>query len=152
MSALIEKLASMIEKMFEGTVFHLIDIKSSVSKRFSTLIIYIDREDGFLTHQDCMDWSGRFQDLIDRKELITRDYRLEISSPGISRPLKEKWQFRKNLEKELKVCFCDLDESRKEIIGALIEANDAGIILAMKNDRLKIPWDKIHTAKVQTPW
>jgi ribosome maturation factor RimP len=152
MNALNEKLTKIIKGMFVGTVFHLIDIKSSVSKRFTTLVIYIDREDGFFSHQDCVDWSAKFQDYIDRKELINGDYRLEISSPGIGRPLKEQWEFKKNLEKEIKVVFFTNENERKELIGTLINTDDEGIKLSRKDGSCDIPWSKLYSVKVQTPW
>ncbi len=153
MSALANKLSGIIEELFEGTTFHLMDIKVTSSKRFSTLRIYIDREDGYLSHSDCENWSRRIQDILDTDELVHGDYRLEVSSPGIGRPLSERWEYEKNLFKALKINYFDFEGVAREIIGTLIEVRDDCVVIEVSKDEpFEIKWENIIKSVIRTPW
>ena len=152
MDSLIDKLTQEIEKLSRDSNYHLIEIKLSKSKRFTGIQIILDRDDGYLSHQDCKKWSSELLDVIDGKNLVRGNYRLEISSPGIGRPLRKRWEFEKNLEKSLKISYRPDDELIKEISGILICVSDEGITLRIKNDSVLINWEKLINTVVKTPW
>jgi ribosome maturation factor RimP len=152
MSSFIDEIKARISPLIAGTHFHLIEIKRSVTKRFLIIRVFMDRDDGYFSHQDCVEWSRKIQDLIDAQNLIRRDYRLEVSSPGIGKLLIEPWEFKKNLEKILKVQFTNEENSIEEFVGTLIGVDDFNIELKNRNNLKKISWNKILKAKVQTPW
>ena len=56
-----------------------------------------------LTINDCVYLTRQIQHLIDEKRLLDEDFRLEVSSPGLDYPLREEWQFAKNVGRLLKV-------------------------------------------------
>ncbi|MDZ7821740.1 MAG: hypothetical protein U5N26_07990 [Candidatus Marinimicrobia bacterium] len=84
-----------------------------------------------------------------------REYRLEVSSPGIDAPLTLPRHFRKNTGRELEV-YHTLEEHKSPLKGFLRNSNDAAIELAVakkKNNRtLRIPFDKIEYAKIILKW
>ncbi len=152
MAALIDVLTKEIDKIITGSHFHLLEIKLSKARRFTTILVYMDRDNGFLAHEDCKYLSNEILDVIDAGELVRGNYRLEISSPGIGRPLEERWEYEKNLEKILKVTYEDEDGVYREIKGTLTEVNDNGIIIKIEKTDKSINWQTIKKAAVKTPW
>ena len=152
MAALIDVLTNEIDKIITGSHYHLLEIKLAKAKRFTTILVFMDRDDGFLAHEDCKYLSNEILDVIDAGELVRGNYRLEISSPGIGRPLDDRWEYEKNLDKLLKVTFEEEDGSIKEIKGTLTDVNDDGI--SIRNDKTDkfINWQTIKKAVVKTPW
>ena len=147
-----ETLKQQIHKLIEGTPFHLIDFKIGRLKKRAHIKIVLDREDDFISHEDCRNWSSQIQDIIDAKNLIEDDYRLEVSSPGVGRPLTYRWEYDKNLEKNLSVDYIGKDDEVQNFTGIMIEADDYGIILKDKKQTQRIPWDTIKRARVKLPW
>ena len=152
MKSLIGTLEGEINSMLQDSKFHLLEIKRSVTKRFIILNIYMDREDGFFTHQDCMEWSGKIQDLIDSRNLVRGDYRLEVSSPGIGRELNERWEFVKNSEKKVQAVYEADDGSLVEVSGIMIQVDDNGILIKNKKGIKEIAWVNLRKVKVVPPW
>ena len=152
MKSLIGTLEREINSMLQDSKFHLLEIKRSVTKRFIILNIYMDREDGFFTHQDCMEWSGKIQDLIDSRNLVRGDYRLEVSSPGIGRELNERWEFVKNSEKKVQAVYKADDGSLVEVSGIMIQVDDNGILIKNKKGIKEIAWVNLRKVKVVPPW
>ena len=152
MAALVDVLTKEIEKTIKGSHYHLLEIKISKVKRFTSVLVYMDRDDGYLSHEDCKYLSNEMLDVIDAGELIFGNYRLDISSPGIGRPIKERWEFEKNIEKLLKVLYTNDDGVIREIKGELTEVNDDGITIKGKKTDKSIIWQAINKAAVKTPW
>lgn len=152
MDSLQETLKRQISSMLKGTDCHLIEIRISNTKRFIIIHIFLDREDGFFSHGDCVEWSSHIQDEIDAKNLVPGDYRLEISSPGIGRPLRERWEFKKNCEKRLIAEYLGGDETAHKFTGILTKVGDDGISLKSNKIVLQIPWNNLLKAKVLPPW
>ena len=150
--SLVETLEEEITRRIRGSKFHLIDIKLARRRRTITIKIFIDREDGGLSHQDCCRWNSEIQDYIDAKSLINGDYRLEISSPGIDQPLKFQWQFRKNLGRNLKCEYVSENENTASVKGILDSIDDYGFNIIINGKRQHVDWNNLRKAQVQTPW
>ena len=152
MESLKERLTAEIAKLTTGTHFHLMDLKISRARSFTGLQVFIDREDGYFSHEDCRNWSQLIMDMVERKEMIMRDYRLEVSSPGVGRNLMERWEYEKNLEKKLLVGYIDAEGISSEISGDLVSVTEEGIGLLKGKSELTIKWAQIERASVKTPW
>jgi ribosome maturation factor RimP len=148
----VEILKSEILKSLENTHFHLVDFVTVRHKNKIQIRVFLDRDDGYLSHGDCRRWSSEIKDIIDGKDLISEDYRLEVSSPGIGRPLKEQWEFKKNLEKNFSVEVLDEGDIIKNYTGILVGVESDGINLLIDKSEQKFFWEKISKAKVVTPW
>lgn len=85
MSTLEQKLTEMITAPVEALGFELVGIEF-IRGRTSTLRIYIDSEDG-INVDDCADVSHQVSAVLDVEDPITVAYNLEVSSPGLDRPL-----------------------------------------------------------------
>ena len=100
----------------------------------ATLQIMAERPDGTMTIDDCERASDALSPLFDVEEPVAGAYRLEISSPGIDRPLVRVSDFRRALEHEARIEMAVAVDGRKRFRGALeaIEPCDAGPIVRLR--------------------
>ena len=87
-----EHVAGLVEQSIEDMGFELVDVEYLSVHGKWVLRLYIDKEGG-VTIDDCARVSREMGDLIDVKEIIIHEYILEVSSPGVDRPLKKEKDF-----------------------------------------------------------
>ena len=114
------------------------------------LSIYADTDTG-ITIDEITEITREIEDVLDIHDPIEGHYRLEVSSPGIDWPLKEIWQFRKNLNRQLRVLY-KVGEEQKEAVGTLLEVNEDSIVIQLKKETAIIPLNKIVNAVVKLKW
>ncbi len=105
----------------------LVRVKVSAAQG-ATVQIMAERPDGIMTIDDCQRASDALSPLFDVEEPVSGAYRLEISSPGIDRPLVRVSDFRRALGHEARIEMAVLVDGRKRFRGVLeaVETRDAG--------------------------
>lgn len=101
-----------------------------------------------ITLGDTTNLTKKLRDSEDLINLFPDGFRLEVTTPGISQPLLKKFQYTKNINRELKVEYMEFDEIITEN-GKLIEVSKDFIKLKSKKEIFKLKFDKILTAKVK---
>ena len=86
MSTIDNRLTEMLEPAVEAAGFELVGIEYIRAGKHSTLRIYIDHENG-IDVDDCVEVSHQCSAVLDVEDPITNEYNLEVSSPGMDRPL-----------------------------------------------------------------
>ena len=121
------------------------------------LLVFIDSDSG-MTFKKCQQISRHLEAHLDESLLLGEKYTLEVSSPGIDRPLKLRRQYTKNLNRHLKV---QVEALEKPLVGKLIAIDDESITLEttekIKEGKKKkqitvqhtLPFEKIQEAVVQ---
>ncbi|MBK7871330.1 MAG: ribosome maturation factor [Saprospiraceae bacterium] len=114
------RIADLLDEKFKEPEFadcFLIDI--NYSEKANKLEVFIDSDSG-VTFEKCQRISRYLESFLDEDLMLGDNYTLEVSSPGLSRPLKLPRQYRKNIGRDLEVTL------KAGIIktGKLIEAND----------------------------
>jgi ribosome maturation factor RimP len=109
----------------------LVDIEYKREGRAMMLRLFIDREGG-ITLDDCATVSRELAEILDVEDFISVDYTLEVSSPGLNRPLKkaadyERYRGRMIRIKTFELCPDDAGNPRKTFLGELLEL-DGGIV------------------------
>ena len=74
-------------------------------------------------------------------------FRLEVTTPGLDKALESPFQFRKNIDRELKVTFSNGDGTQT-ITGTLIDANDTCVNIKKSGQEFSLRYDQINSAKV----
>ena len=127
-SAEIEKLVSgMAEEILQGTDISLVDVEY-VRDNDWYLRIYIDKPGG-IEIDDCQMVSEKLTEILDARDPIRDKYYLEVSSPGIDRPLKKDKDFESFYGKKVDIKFFAPWEKNKEIV-AVLTAHDENTISA----------------------
>jgi ribosome maturation factor RimP len=115
-----------------------------------TLQIMIERKDGKnLVVDDCAAVSRAISDLLDEKDPIDGEYSLEVSSPGIDRPLTKPEHFARFVGYETKIETDESVEGRKRFKGRIVALDDGKVIrFDMDGKEYKIPFDAVAKAKL----
>lgn len=141
------RLESEIRQLFDDEGVVLLEFTTSGHAGRVQLRAVGDRRAGSLTINDCVYLTRQIQHLIDEKRLMTEDYRLEVSSPGLDYPLREEWQFAKNVGRLLKVQVLG-ERGPKDISGRLAAATADGIVLTADQTEWKLRYPELLSARI----
>jgi ribosome maturation factor RimP len=108
----------------------------------------IDKEGG-VTLDDCERFSRSLGALLDVEDPLPRSYTLEVSSPGLDRPLRDMQDFQKNSGKLARVITVEKIENQNFFIGRIKEVAHNLITLSVSNREIAIPFEKISKAKLE---
>lgn len=115
--------------------------------RGALLRIYIDNEKG-ITLDDCTRVSYQVSAMLDVEDPIQGQYSLEISSPGLDRPLFELSQYRKQIGKRVKIRVYTPIDNRRKLVGVLLRVEEDMIYLDIDGEEIKLPFSAIDKANV----
>ena len=126
------KTEELLLPIMEEYSFELVDVEFVKEGSNRYLRAYIDKPGG-ITIDDCEAVSRRLSDLMDEKDFIEEAYILEVSSPGLGRPLKKEKDFARSLGQEVQVrCYRPI-EHVKEFSG-ILKAYDAKTVTIQENE------------------
>jgi len=145
---LADRVHSLIEPTVEAMGFEIVRVQLSGTKTL-TLQIMAERPDGTMDVDACADISRALSALLDVEDPISQPYRLEVSSPGIDRPLTRAKDFERFAGYEARLELRDPIEGRKRFKG-VIEGFDEGEIRLVTDEFgvLGFEMDMIEDAKL----
>jgi ribosome maturation factor RimP len=145
----IAALNALLEPEVESLGYRLVRVAMIGGTSDPTLQIMAERPDTRqLDLDDCQAISRRISDLLDEQDPIEGAYRLEVSSPGIDRPLTRKPDFADWAGHEARIKLKETQQGAKQISG-ILQGIDKGIVLVStpKGDR-EVPFESIASAKL----
>ncbi|MBN2795888.1 MAG: ribosome maturation factor RimP [Clostridia bacterium] len=125
----------------------LVDVEFVKEGQHRYLRIFIDKEDDKISLDDCKLVSDYLNDKIDQLDPIKENYFLEISSPGIERPLKKPADYDKNVGNMVQAKLYTPIDGRKIVEGTLLGLNNNIVSIDMGNEKVDLPIDKISLIK-----
>jgi ribosome maturation factor RimP len=141
---------SLAEPIVTENGMELVDVEFTKEGGNWYLRIYIDKDEG-VDLDDCQKISTLLSDLLDQEDPIEQTYFLEVSSPGLDRPLKREKDFRKYEGHLVNVKTYSLVEGRKKWQGRLGPYQQDVLVLNLDQDQqIQIPWETI--AQVKLSW
>lgn len=142
-------LQDMLEPVVESLGYELVRVLT-IGMKNPTLQVMIDRKDGKeITVDDCAKVSRALSEVLDEKDPIENQYSLEVSSPGIDRPLTKPAHFERFAGYEAKIETSEEIEGRKRFKGKItaLDKNN-NIHFDMDGTEYVIPFDTISKAKI----
>ena len=146
-----KELEEHIKKICNDLGFMFIEASIHGHKNKQNIKVIADTEKG-ITLQECQKLSREISDIIFRKDLVFNNYRLDVSSPGLDKPLQSDYEFKRNIGRDLIINYQDENSNLKEVIGELVEYNNDVIIVNAKNELLSIKLENINKAKIKLKW
>ena len=122
--------------IIEENNYELVDVEYVKEAGSWYLRAYIDKEGGF-TIGDCEKVSRAFSDLLDEHDFIEDAYILEVSSPGLGRPLKKEKDYVRSMGKELEIRTYRALDGEKEFYGILTAYDDKTVTIRQEDESLK---------------
>ena len=107
-----------------------------------------ERADGTMNVEDCAILSRALSDFLEREDPVEGDYELEVSSPGIDRPLTRLTDFSRWQGHEAKIELVAPQDGRKRFRGVVLGLDGNDVAFESQGTRLKIPFRAIAEAKL----
>jgi ribosome maturation factor RimP len=145
---LIEKIEELVKPITVELSYELYHVEYVKENGEFYLRIYIDKQDGRISLDDCEAVSRRVSDILDTKDPIKDAYYLEVSSPGLNRGLYKEEHFKKYIGKEILVKLTSSINGSKNIKGILKETSEDHLIVEAETE-VEIPKDKIKSANLE---
>lgn len=146
----IAALTRLIEPEAKAEGFELVRVKMMGGKSDPTLQVMAERpETGQLSLEDCAQLSRRLSDVLDQADPIEGSYRLEVSSPGIDRPLTRPQDYQRWAGHEARISLSEPIDGRKQFNGTLAGVQgDQALVDVPGFGRKALPLRRIHAAKL----
>jgi ribosome maturation factor RimP len=112
---------------------------------------YLDKEGG-ANLDDLTRVSRQLSDLLDVHDILQTSYTLEVSTPGINRPLKRPDHFARFVGKKVKIRTLERIDGRRSFLGFLHETTGEGIVVLQDNRKVPIPYTLIEKANYEHDW
>lgn len=146
------KIASIVYEMAEPIAqeqgVELVDVEYVKEGGQYVLRVFLDKPEG-ITLDDCQNVSSRLSDLLDEKDPIPDAYSLEVSSPGIDRPLKKDADFVRFAGHKVDVStYQPVNGKKKKFSGELVGLSDNKIVVVVDGERLELERDQVSQIRL----
>jgi len=146
-SAKMNQLQELIEPSVVALGYQLWGIEMLSQGRHSMLRIYIDAEEG-IDVEDCAKVSRQVSGIMDVEDPISGEYTLEVSSPGMDRPLFTLEQYRAYIGHVVQLKLRMPFDGRRKFKGVLNGIEDEDVVLIVDQDEYLLPVDHIEKANI----
>ncbi|MFO1141848.1 MAG: ribosome maturation factor RimP [Amaricoccus sp.] len=146
-AAIDRRLAAIVQPTIEGMGFELVRIRLMGGKR-AVLQIMAERPDGGIEVDECARISRAVSAVLDVEDPIASEYVLEVSSPGIDRPLTRLKDFERWAGYEAKLETAEPIEGRRRFKGMLAGVQDGEVLLEIPEGTIGLAFDMVSDAKL----
>lgn len=150
-----QRLIRIVEPVCRDSGYELVDLRYVLEQGGWVLRVFIDRDPpgpdpiGF---DDCERVSRELSALLDVEDPLPNAYRLEVSSPGVDRPLRTADHFRRQLGSDVKVTMDRGLDGRRNFTGTVVAVDGDTVTLSVDGQKYQLPIDDIAHAKLIPDW
>jgi len=145
---IVDRVRAIILPIVLNEGMEVVDIEYRRESGGWVLRVILDREGG-VTLDDCTRVSQEAGRSLDVEDIIPTSYALEVSSPGLNRPLKTEKDFMKYLHRLVKVKTVDPIENRRQFKGTLLGVSESGVEIQMEGRIFQIPLSNVAKANLE---
>ncbi len=142
-----EQLVELLEPVVTGMAYEFWGIEFIAQGKHSVLRVFIDAEKG-IDVDDCAEVSRQISSVLDVEDPITTEYNLEVSSPGMDRPLFKLAQYEKFVGHQVQLRLRVPFEGRRRFTGLLKGVEGEDVVVEVDNEEYLLPIDAIDKANV----
>lgn len=150
-----KRIKDLLTPILEEKSLFLVDLELKGYKGSRTLSVYVDAENSGVDIDECVEISRELGFLLDSNDVIEGKYRLNVSSPGLDRPLKDLRQYAKNKGRKARVRIRDTEQPGKEVsINGTLKAYDGKklIIETKQGKDITIEAGDVIETKILAAW
>jgi ribosome maturation factor RimP len=148
---IVDRVSVIADPILSNEGMELVEIEYRRESKGWVLRLYIDKEGG-VTLDDCTRISQEVGRILDVEDFISTPYTLEVSSPGLARPLKNEKDFMKYRNHMIKVKTIDPIENRRQFKGKLLGITENRIEIAMDGGVFQILLSNVAKANLEIDW
>ena len=143
-----ERLIELLEPAVAALGYELTDLDAHLGRR-GLLRVFIDRPDGGVTLADCERVSDQLGAFLDIEDPLPGSYVLEVSSPGLDRPLRGEADYRRFIGRLAKIVTVEPVDGQSHFAGRL-SGVEGGVVLLAEGRRMhRVPLDRIGRARLE---
>jgi ribosome maturation factor RimP len=146
--ALLKEISHLAETILDSEGMELVDVTFRREAQGWVLRVLIDKPGGVVI-DDCGYISHQLSDLLDVKDILHYPYHLEVSSPGINRPLKREADFRRFIGERIVLKTAALIDNRKTFKGKLTGYQDGMVYMDDEGSPVAIPYNLVEKANLE---
>lgn len=147
MSSKLEQLHALLAPVVEALGYQCWGIEFLSQGKHSLLRVYIDHSNGILV-DDCEKVSRQLSSVLDVEDPISSDYTLEVSSPGLDRPLFTLEQYAASVGEQVKIKLRSPFEGRRNFQGLLRGVEEQDVVVLVDDHEYLLPVDTIDKANI----
>lgn len=147
LSQLEKRLTDMLAAPVEAIGYELIGLEFIRAGKHSTLRVYIDSENG-VDVDDCADVSRQVSAVLDVEDPITTEYNLEVSSPGMDRPLFKAEHYAAVVGETISLKLHLAHDGRRNFKGELVKSDEQCFTLLVDNESFELAYDNVLKANL----
>lgn len=146
-----DKLVQIIEPAVTALGFELIGVEYLAQGRHSLLRVYIDHEDG-ITVDDCGEVSHQVSAVLDVEDPIRGEYTLEVSSPGLDRPLFTLEHYVRFTDNLAEIRLHAPMDGRRKFKGRIVGVEEDEVIVEVDGETFRLAFGNIEKANLVHEW
>ncbi len=143
-----EHLHVLIEPVVEGLGYECVGIEYNSHPKHGFLRVFIDSDQG-VGMEDCTKVSHQVSGVLDVEDPISGEYNLEVSSPGMDRPLFKIQQFEQFIGHTVQVSLFKPVEGRRKMTGLIEKVEDNNVYLQQDGQVYKVPFQAMSKARLE---
>src|SRR4029077_14146870 len=153
MDATLTRVWQLAAPLAEGEGMEIVDVefRHEGSRGGRVLRLYLDKEGG-TNVDDLTRVSRQLSELLDAQDSIDGTYTLEVSSPGINRPLKKPEHFVPFIGKRIRIRTRDMIDGRRSFLGILRNVVEDSVTLTQEGKQYRIPFSMIEKSNYEHDW
>jgi ribosome maturation factor RimP len=148
---IVDRVCAIVDPILSNEGMELVEIEYRRESKGWVLRLYIDKAGG-VTLDDCTHISQEVGRSLDVENFIAIPYTLEVSSPGLTRPLKKEKDFMKYRNQIIKVKTINPIENRRQFKGKLLGISENRIEIEMDGGVFQIPLSNVAKANLEIDW
>ena len=141
------KLTGLLRPLIEELGYELVGLEQSSNPKNPALVVYIDRPEG-IAIEDCERVSREVAALLDVEDPISGHYNLEVSSPGLDRPLFTADHYRQFVGEEARVTMYAPVDGRRKFRGEILGCDDECVRLRQDGEEVVLDISNIAKARL----
>lgn len=130
-----EKIENRISKIIDDLGYKLYDVQYAKEGKDYFLRIFIEKEDGEITLDDCENVNNAITDILDEEDYIKEQYFLEVSSTGVEKIIRKEKHLKENIGELITIKLFKPIENSKEYIGKLIKYDENKLIIELNQEK-----------------
>ena len=142
-----QRLVELLQPLVEDLGYEFVGLEYMNNPKQSVLRIYIDGEEG-VGLEDCEKVSRETAALLDVEDPIKGHYNLEISSPGLDRPLFTPEQYARFAGEEAKLSLFAPQDGRRKFKGVIVSADDAAVRMNVDGEEVELAFANIAKGRL----
>ncbi len=146
------KIAAMIEPSLDALGYELVGVEYAAQGKHSILRVYIDTSEG-VDVNDCQKASHQISGVLDVEEPLSGQYTLEVSSPGLERPLFTAAHYERFIGERAEIRMHSPIDGQRKFVGQLAGVEDNKVLLDLDNEQsISLSLADIDKAKLKPEW